>query len=153
MATSPVVPNAVARIAAQTRAMQGKDVKCDQCGSEHFYEVQVTRYLAGGTGSVEILADPNEQVFSLLKCAGCNYPVLPKPAVGRRHGGIYEGSHKAFRESIEKALKFLKGSSPKVITDEIMAVVTPKHAVTELTDRVTKLEKDLGAEVPAKPHA
>lgn len=140
------LPPAHQRIQAQQRAMAGKDLKCDHCGSEHLYEVQATRYLSGGTGSVEIQADSNEQVFPLLKCAGCNYPVLPKPAVGRRHGGVYETSHKLFRESIEKGQAYLKSLQPTNIKQEIVGASADD--LNEVRGRLSKLEKDLG-EVPA----
>jgi hypothetical protein len=142
------MPNAASRIAAQTRQMQGKDVVCARCGSEHFYEVSVTRYLAGGSGSVEILADPNEQApHPLLKCAGCDLAVLPKVAVGRRHGGVFETSHKAFRESVEKGLALLKTFSPDAIASEVLGASASKVVeshVEKLEKRVKKLENDLG---------
>ncbi len=139
-------PNAAARIQAQTRQMQGKDVICANCGSQHFYELQVTRYLAGGSGSVEILADPNEQVHPLLMCP-CGTPVLPKPAVGRRHGGVFETSHKLFRESVEKAQEYLKTTNPQVINDGVLQLSAGKYIeaqVESLMGRLSKLEQELG---------
>jgi hypothetical protein len=145
------MPSAADRINAQTRQMKGKDVVCEQCGSEHFYEIQVSRYLSGGSGSVEIQMDPNEQVHPLLKCAGCNFPVLPKPSVNRRHGGTFETSHKAFRDSVERGQGYMKASTPKAVTNEILAAVAGKDVepkVEGLIERVTKLEKDLGETDP-----
>jgi hypothetical protein len=136
------VPNAAERIAAQTRQMKGKDVVCSHCGSEHMFEVQVTRYLAGGSGSVEIQPDPNEQTFPLLICL-CGYPSLPKPAVGRRAGGVYEKSHVAFRASVGRAQDYLNAETGKSIADTILPAVAGKHVeeqVTKLTARVSNLE-------------
>lgn len=147
-------PSAAARIAAQTRQMQGKDVKCIRCGSDHFYEVQVTKYLSGGQGSVEILADPNEQApHPLLKCAGCDLAVLPKVSVGRRHGGVFETSHSGFRESVTKGLEYLKSMNPEIVAANLLSAVAGKvveSQVEVLTGRVTKLENDLGEPV-SKP--
>lgn len=137
-------PNAAERIQAQTRAMQGREVKCDRCGSSHFYEVQISKYLSGGSGSVEIMADPNEQVHPLLMCP-CGMPILPKPAVGRRAGGVYETSHKGFRESINKAQDYVRANSPKVVADNLMEAVAGKVEVAALATRIDKLEQDLGA--------
>ena len=142
------LPNAASRIAAQTRAMQGKDVTCARCGSEHFYEVLATRYLSGGSGSVEILQDPNEQApHPLLKCAGCDLAVLPKVATGRRHGGVFETSHKSFRESVQKGLDIIKTLSPEAITTEVLGAAAGKTVegqVEKLDKRISKLEADLG---------
>lgn len=156
MSNSPA--NAAGRILAQQRQMAGKDVVCPQCGSQHFYEVQSTRYLAGGSGSVEILQDTNEQVFPLLKCAGCDYPVLPKPAVGRRHGGVYESAHKEFRESVQKGQDFLKSLESTSVKTDVLKNVAGKHVEAEVTavvtkvnglhDRVSKIETDLGTGTP-----
>ena len=148
------IPNAAERIAAQTRQMKGKDVVCSRCGSEHMFEVQVTRYLAGGSGSVEIQPDPNEQTFPLLICL-CGYPNLPKPAVGRRAGGVYEKSHVAFRESVGRAQDYLKSETAKSISDTILPAVAGKHieeAVTKLTARVAKLEPEKAGTPDASPN-
>ena len=139
-------PTAAQRIIAQQRQMQGKDVVCERCGSQHMYEVQVTRYLAGGQGSVEIQADANEQVFPLLVCV-CGFPNLPKPATGRRHGGVFETSHKMFRESVGKSQEFLRSQTPDATKAEVLAVAAGKNVeadVKSLDGRLTKLEKDLG---------
>lgn len=148
------IPSATERINAQTRQMHGKEVVCEQCGSNHFYEVQSTCYLAGGSGSVEIQQDSNSQVFPLLKCSGCNFPVLPKPSVGRRHAGTYETAHTIFRESVDKGRVYLRASTPKAITDELLSAVAGKAVeakVEVLTERVSKMEKDLGETEPATP--
>lgn len=151
MSNSP--GSAAARIQAQQRQMSGKDMKCENCGSEHMYEVQATRYLSGGSGSVEILQDTNEQVFPLLKCAGCNYPVLPKPATGRRHGGVYESSHKEFRASVEKGQAYIKSLNPETVKADILQKTAGQHveaAVAELKGRLATLETSLGEPVKHK---
>ena len=143
MSNSP--NNAAARIQAQQRAMAGKDVVCERCGGSHFYEVQVTKYLAGGSGSVEILVDPNEQVFPLLICP-CGFPMLPKPAVGRRASGIYETSHKLMRGSITKAQTYLNAQTLNSVKGEVLEAVAGKFVegrVEDVTKRVDKIENDL----------
>lgn len=145
------IPSAAERINAQNRQMHGKEVVCEQCGSNHFYEVQSTCYLAGGSGSVEIQQDSSSQVFPLLKCSGCNFPVLPKPSVNRRHAGTYETSHTLFRESIDKGRTYLKANTPKAITNELLSAVAGKGVeakVEVLIERVSKMEKDLGETEP-----
>lgn len=154
MSNSP--GSAASRIQAQQRAMAGKDVVCEQCGSTYFYEVQTTLFLAGGSGSVEILMDANAQMFPLLKCAGCNFPVLPKPATGRRHGGVFESAHKEFRASIEKGQEYLKSRDPETIQKELLTVVAPKGVeghVEDLRERMNTLEAALGAPAHAAENA
>lgn len=142
---------AASRILAQTRQMQGKDVLCEKCGSNYFYEVQTSMYRAGGQGSVEIQVASDAQVFPLLKCAGCDFPVLPKPATGRRHGGVYESAHKEFRTSIEAGQKFLNSLDPEVVKVDVKADVMTAFAgkyvegkVESLADRLNNIEGALG---------
>jgi len=145
------IPNAASRVAAQTRQMQGKDLTCSKCGSEYMYEVQVTRYLSGGHGSVEIQADPNGQTFSVQICI-CGQPILPKPAVNRRAGGQYETAHNACRESVARAIEYRDTTNPEVVTKNLLEAAAGKSVeghVNKLEDRVTKLETDLG-EHPAE---
>jgi hypothetical protein len=132
--------------------MAGKDVVCERCGGGHFYEVQVTKYLAGGSGSVEILADPNEQVFPLLICP-CGFPILPKPAVGRRAGGIYETSQKLLRESIGKAQAYLNAQTLDSVKGNVLEAVAGKFVegrVEAVIQRVDKIENDLYVKANAK---
>lgn len=137
-----------ARILAAQRNMQGNSIICTKCGSEHFYEVQVTRYRSGGSGSVEILANTDDQVLPLLKCAGCGYPVLPKVATSRRHGGVFESAHKEFRMSIIKGQTFLDAQNPDDIKSDVLQAAAGKHvegAVNDLRDRVNNLESVQGS--------
>jgi len=132
--------------------MAGKGVVCERCGGSHFYEVQVTKYLAGGSGSVEILADPNEQVFPLLICP-CGFPTLPKPAVGRRAGGIYETSHKLMRDSVTKAQAYLNSQTTNAVKGEVLESAAGKFVETrveDVTKRVDKIESDLYSKANAK---
>src|SRR5271170_1768981 len=144
---------AASRILAQTRQMQGKDVVCEKCNSNYFYEVQTSMYRAGGQGSVEIQVASDAQIFPLLKCAGCDFPVLPKPATGRRHGGVYESAHKDFRASIEAGQKFLNSLDPEAVKGDVLTAVAGKYVETrveDLHDRLSNIEKELGAPAHAK---
>src|SRR5208337_435176 len=150
MSNSP--SNAAARIQAQQKAMAGKDVVCARCGGTWFFEAQFTKYLSGGSGAVEILQDPNEQVCPLLICA-CGFPTLPKPAVGRRAGGIYETSHKDFRESIGKSQTFLNAQTLSSVKSGVLEAVAGKFVegrVEDVTKRVDKIENDLLGKANAK---
>lgn len=140
-------PNAAERLQAQTRLMQGNSVKCSQCGSDHFYEVQVSKYRAGGSGSVEIQQESDAQTFPLLICL-CGFPILAKPSTGRRHGGIYDTAHAAFRAAIGVSQDFLKASAPKAITDTVLEAAASKTiegTVEGLNDRVNALEAIVAA--------
>lgn len=140
------IPSAADRIAAQNRQMQGQKVICSQCGGNQFYEVQATTYRAGGSGSVEIQAESDGQMFPILICM-CGFPVLPKPATGRRHGGIYESAHKVFRESVTISQEYLRAETAKEIANEVLKVAAGKEVESKmetLDARVSKLETDLG---------
>jgi hypothetical protein len=117
------------------------------------YEVQVTSYLSGGQGSVEIQADPNGQTFSVQICI-CGYPLLPKPAVNRRAGGIYETAHKECRESVAKAIDYLDTLNPATVTNNLLDTAAGKHVeghVEKLEARVTQLESVKPVEQVNKP--
>jgi hypothetical protein len=77
--------------------------------------------------------------------------VLPKVAVGRRHGGVFETSHKAFRESVEKGLTFLKTQAPTSVADTLLNTMAGKDVevqVKSLSERLTTLETSLGESKP-----
>lgn len=140
MSNSPA--GAAERIVAQQRAMQGKMLVCEKCGGQHFHEVQVTKYLAGGYGTVEIQADTTDQVFPVLVCL-CGQPVMPKPAVGRRAHGTYEGAQKDMRESMVKATTFRDSQDPKKVLEGAAGVHIEKK-VADLEAQLIELKKDLG---------
>lgn len=127
--------------ANRLRAGHGKKTSCIQCGSEHFYEVQSSQYLTGGFGTVEILQDTDAQTFSLLKCAACDFPVLPKPDAGRKAGGIYESARNEFRASILKGQELIRSLDPQAIETKVMVNSAGKAEVATLTDRVKVLEE------------
>lgn len=140
--------------ANRVRSANGKKAACPQCGSEHFYEVQVSQYLTGGFGTVEILQDTDAQTFPLLKCAGCDFPILPKPDAGRKAGGIYESARNEFRASIMKGQDFIKSLDPQLIENKVVlasAGKTVEQDVVALAGRVEKLEatpKNVKSTVP-----
>jgi hypothetical protein len=128
---------------SRVRASQGQKHSCSRCGSEHFYEVQVSQYKTGGYGTVEISQDTDAQTHPLLKCAGCDFPILPKSAVGRKSGGIMESSTNDFRASVMKGQELIKSMDPKVIENKVVLVAAGKAVeqdVLALAERVKALE-------------
>jgi hypothetical protein len=134
--------SAEARILAQQRQMQGKLLECG-CGSHHFYEVKATKYLGGGQGSVEIMADTTDQEFPLLVCI-CGRPQSPKAPVGRRAYGVFENAHKDFRESVARAIESIDSKDPQEVKDEVLQAAASKTVeaqVETLMERVYTLEQ------------
>jgi len=139
------IPNAASRVAAQTRQMQGQQVVCARCGGNYFREEQITTYRAGGQGSVEIQAESDGQIFPILICL-CGLPVLPKPAVNRRAGGIYETAQKACREAVAQAIEYLNANSPQAIASNLLGAAAGKQVedqVEKLDARVANAEEGL----------
>jgi len=127
---------------AQQKALQGVDVVCTHCGSAYLRRVAVTKYKAGGYGTVSIQEDTDAQQFDVLICL-CGYPVSPKPEVGRRAGGIREQGQKEFFASVEKAQDFLDSTTPEQVTAILKDSVAGKFVegrVEDLTDRFNALE-------------
>lgn len=137
MSTSAAIGQAQGRV----RVGSSRKMVCPQCGSEHFYEVQVSQYLTGGFGTVEILPDTDAQTFPLLKCAGCDFPVLPKPEAGRKAGGVYESAKNDFRASVLKGQTFIKALDPVAIETKVVEKAAAQHDLKLLSERVGKLEK------------
>jgi len=143
---------AAQRVLAQQRSMQGQSQVCPRCKSVHMFEVQVSQYRAGGYGTVEIQQESDAQTFPLLLCAGCNFPILPKPPVGHKAGGIYETARKEFRESIEKGQKFLLSQDAEATKTAVLETAAGKGVegdVKALRDRLAELEKQLGIKTNA----
>jgi ribosomal protein L37E len=139
---------AAARILAQQKAMQGNDVVCVRCDSKYFHLVRATIYRAGGYGTVSIQEDTDAQPFDLLVCAGCGYPVSPKPEVGRRAAGIREQAQKEYLNSIAKGQDYLKSLDAQAVTDTVVNASAGKFVedqVEGLTARLNVVETKLSA--------
>jgi len=127
---------------ARLRAAQGKIIVCSRCGSHHFHEVQTTRYLSGGYGTVVIQPDAEAQMFPVLVCI-CGWPQMPPVQPGRKAGGTYEAANAELRNSVTSCQEYLQSQDPKAVSDKLLQVAAAKGvegAVETLKDKVKVLE-------------
>jgi ribosomal protein L37E len=140
---------------ARLRAAQGKIITCTRCGSHHFHEVQTSRYLSGGYGTVAIQPDPEAQTFPLLVCI-CGMPQLPVSQPGRKAGGVYEAANAELRKSVTDCQTYLNSQDPKALGDYLLQVAAAKGvegAVETLKEKVKGLEDAVTAPAPKKKDA